>query len=643
MQRMINKITFLILAFTAFVFAGCSNIMTGTTELEDTSEVIKKCVLNIGIENYDSLGKELVSRTILPNDWDPDDVANFKFYISGNSSQGESFDNTEITFTGGSAQMALSYSIWELTLTAKKNDNAVLQGHTFVDLTNGGTSISFKLVSGTLKTGGQLNLGGTYTDDDNVVNHFKIGLYKFDTGEKVGSEVTSTAQNVTDKEFSYTKSDVPPGTYLFAIKFFREKETSNYVQCGYWSDMVVIAAGNTTEKTDIVIPDIIQKKPAAPTDLKAWLKDGSETEAGYYTIHVEWADNSINEENFVLTVKEYTALDDAAPTVFKILGVKEDNATKEEIFWGSDTRINGTLLSGSTWCELKLPTGRLFDISMEAQNFAGKSDVCARVAAGDTVTKKDPGENDRTFTKYLVENDMRINRVKMSYVLDGGTLAKDASTNLTGTYVEYKTYEGSSFPVYGYTPGNPAADPVVPPTETLKTNSEGLSGYPRLIKDNHPFQKWDKTESDGSLVQAVSNDEYHDLTVTANYKLTYTINYSIDGYSDMEAGRVTITYNNGITDVDCINGIVEAGAAAANQNPPITFTVEDPTAGQMEFDSYRIRIDQSDIYTGTSNTFTYSHESVTNLSSGTHTVNVFAKKKNTDEWYSYTCAITISR
>lgn len=644
MFKKLSKFAAAFMAASVLLLAGCSNFTAEEALVDGIKNAGSKCVVNIGIGGV----KDDVARTILPTAWTTAEAASFKFKISGTSSRGETLAPTELTFTSGTAQLSLSYSLWELTLIAYKDAafaEPVLQGNTFIDLTNGGSTISFILSSAGISTPGGISLGGTYTDTESVVKKIEMGLYRFDNGALVGS-VTTLSGTQCDGTFSFTGASVTPGTYTFAMKFYIISSAAGvtpivYSQVGYWSDMVIIAAGKTTTKTDIEIPDIIYSKPTAPENLKAYLVNDSETSTGSYNVKLTWEDKSSNEENFVITVREYASQDDASPTIFKIFG-KEDGENlptpdpDKEVFWGSQYRAAGSILAGNTTCTLTLPTGRLFDIAIQSQNYAGLSDEVTRVAGG----------TETGCTAYGAAPE-KINRVMMTYVLNGGKLEKSAAVNYSSVnYIEYKTYTGSNFKVYGYDMSD--AGGATPPYE-LKTNSEttDTTTYPILRRGNHPFQKWLDTV-DGSEIK--ESTDFHNLTVIADYNLTYLINYTIVGYTDMAEARVTATYDAkhasdpGSSNVNCKNDTILAGSSqGVDANPPITFTVTDAASGEVEYDSYQIKIDDMIIYSGISNTFTYTSANVTLLDSGTHTVNVFAKKKNTSEWYSNTFAITISR
>lgn len=625
---MIKKISnfFVTLFAFAIMFVGCADLDLNSTYVDNKNS--EKAILTIDIK-----GDTLAARTVLPNVWDGTKL----FYkIEGKSARGNTLDATKPTVEGNKLKIALEYDKWELILTAYKDEACtlpVLKGYGTGDLTNGASEISFELKPYDIDTAGTLNLGGTYIDSEGTVKKYRMALIDYETGK----ELTTPAADVgTTSPFAFGPfNDIDPGTYLFEIRFYNGEEIASAKQIGYYSDLVIVDPGNTTEKTDIAIGDIIMKKPSSPTNLKAFRVENSDN-GDYYNVKLTWDDTSSNEENFVLTIREYdstgteidsdTVTDGTQP--YAVLG---------DDFWTSNVRVSGSLLPSNEECVIKLPTGRLFEIEIAAENAVGLSDSddaidgdqpCARVdASGDTLAGHEG---------YNVTN--KIARTKITYNLDGGTL-KFASDTYNGTYTEYKTYEGANINLI--TPDT-TGDPAYVPTDAAPS---------LILNDKQPFQKWEAaagegTRADDDATKVIATIGFANLTVTANYNLTYIINYTIPGHIDLDENRVTATSDAG----DCINGTVDASANAGN-NKDIVFTLtatedDKPTYSSLTVKmtsasgSVRTLIDDTVSVPGNEFTCTINTEK---LDSGLYTVNVIAHDAEANQDYSYTFGITVSR
>ncbi|MBP3606966.1 MAG: hypothetical protein J6J11_01440 [Treponema sp.] len=622
---MIKKISnfFVTLFAFAIMFVGCADLDLNSTYVDNKNS--EKAILTIDIK-----GDTLAARTVLPNAWDG---AALFYKIEGKSARGNTLTPTKPTVEGAKLKIALEYDKWELTLTAYKDEECtlpVLKGYGTGDLTNGASEISFELKPYDITTVGTLNLGGTYTDSEGTVKKYRMALIDYETGEEL---TTPAAVEGTKSPFAFgTFNDIAPGTYLFEIRFYNGEEIASAKQIGYYSDLVIVDPGNTTEKTDIAIGDIIMKKPSSPTNLKAFRVENSD-DGDYYNVKLTWDDNSTNEENFVLTIREYdstgTEIDfDAVADGIQPYAVLGDD------FWTSNVRVSGSLLPSNEECVIKLPTGRLFEIEIAAENAVGLSDSddaidgdqpCARVDASSDILAGHEG--------YDATN--KIARTKITYNLDGGTL-KFASTTYNGTYTEYKTYEGGNINLI--TPDT-TGDPDYVPTDDA----------PSLIKNDQPFQKWVAEDGEGTRAGVDGDDAtkviatigFANLVVTANYNATYIINYTIPGHEDLAENRVTATSDAG----DCINGTVDVEAG----NKDIEFTLTATETDKPTYSSLTVKMTSasglvrtlSDV-TVSGNEFTCTINTV-ELDSGLYTVNVIAHDAEANQDYSYTFGITVSR
>ena len=571
---------------------GCANIEGNGTYIDNT--VGEKCELSI------MLGSGV--RSILPEEFNGPDL----FYtLEGKSVRGNILPVTTLNFDPitNEAKIPLEYDTWELTLIAYKDAEhtlPVLKGFRVVDLTNGETLIHFDLKTYDLTTLGEIALSGNFVDEEDAVTKYVMTLKNFETDAIIEERPVEHTGNGTDEyPFTFAKQNLLPGTYLFAVKFIKETTKNGSPvedQIGYWSEIVVVDAGNDTTKDDIVI-DVIMRKPSVPTDLQALLIEDSKSK-DTYNVKLTWTDTSDNEENFVITVKEYADETDLVGTEYTLL---------DETFIENDIRVDGSLLSGNTSCIISLPTGRLFDVVIQAENSIGISAECVRVDATDTTG----------FIGYKASN--KINLMNITYDLDRGQLQLAADLTKTGEYLEYHIYKGTNI--------------------TLLEIKDPLGAeYPKLTKNNNPWLRWATPEDPNTPVTVAT---FKNVYVKAIYDQTFIISYTIKGYEDLAAARVIATYDDTATP-----GVIETTEAknakiARNTKKDITIGIKAAATGETEYSKFKLKIDQNTITENETMEFTISTTDES-LTLGTHTVMVCAYDETIDQWFSHIFAITIT-
>ena len=573
---------------------GCANIEGNGTYIDNT--VGEKCELSI------MLGSGV--RSILPEEFNGADL----FYtLEGKSVRGNILNATPLNFDPitNEAKIPLEYDTWELTLIAYKDAEhtlPVLKGFRVVDLTNGETLIHFDLKTYDLTTLGEIALSGNFVDEEDAVTKYYMILKNFETNEIIEERnVAHTGTKASPYPFSFTKQNLLPGTYLFAVKFVKETtKDGNSIeeQIGYWSEIVVVDAGNDTTKDDIVI-DVIMRKPSVPTDLQALLIEDSKSK-DTYDVKLTWTDTSDNEENFVITVKEYADTTDAEGTVYTLL---------DETFIENDIRVDGSLLSGNTSCIISLPTGRLFDVVIQAENSIGISAECTRVDATDTTG----------FIGYKASN--KINLMNITYDLDRGQLQLAADLTKTGEYLEYHIYKGTDI--------------------TLLEIKDPLGAeYPKLTKNNNPWLRWeDRTDAKNPIT--ITTATFKNVYVKAIYDQTFIISYTIKGYEDLAAARVIATYDDTATP-----GVIETTEAknakiARNTKKDITIGIKAAVGDETKYSKFKLYIDDKKVTENDTMEYTVSTTDM-ELDIGTHTVMVCAYDETIDQWFSHIFAITIT-
>ena len=571
---------------------GCANIEGNGTYIDNT--VGEKCELSI------MLGSGV--RSILPEEFNGPDL----FYtLEGKSVRGNILPVTTLNFDPitNEAKIPLEYDTWELTLIAYKDEEhtlPVLKGFRVVDLTNGETLIHFDLKTYDLTTLGEIALSGNFVDEEDAVTKYYMILKNFETNEIIEERnVAHTGTKASPYPFSFTKQNLLPGTYLFAVKFVKETtKDGNSIeeQIGYWSEIVVVDAGNDTTKDDIVI-DVIMRKPSVPTDLQALLIEDSKSK-DTYDVKLTWTDTSDNEENFVITVKEYADTTDLVGTEYRLL---------DETFIENDIRVSGSLLAGNETCTITLPTGRLFEVVIQAENSIGISEECVRVDATDTTG----------FIGYKASN--KINLMNITYNLNGGKLDLAADLSKSNEYVEYYIYEGTNIPL-------------------LEIKDPEGAAYPKLTRNNNPWLRWATPKDPNTPVTTAT---FKNVYVKAIYDQTFIISYSIEGYEDLARERVIATYDDATT-----QGTVETIEAKnvkidRSTEKLITIGIKAAATGETEYSKFKLKIDQNTITENETMEFTISTTDES-LTLGTHTVMVCAYDETIDQWFSHIFAITIT-
>ncbi len=574
--------------------AGCANIEGNGTYIDNT--VGEKCELSI------MLGSGV--RSILPEEFNGPEL----FYtLEGKSVRGNILNATTLDFDPitNEAKIPLEYDTWELTLIAYKDEaltSPVLKGYRVVDLTNGETRVHFDLKTYDLTTVGEIALSGNFVDEEDAVTKYVMTLKNFETDAIIEERpVEHTGTGAGEYPFTFAKQNLLPGTYLFAVKFIKETtKDGNPVeeQIGYWSEIVVVDAGNDTTKDDILI-DVIMRKPSVPTDLQALLIEDSKSK-DRYNVKLTWTDTSDNEENFVITVKEYADETDLVGTEYRLL---------DETFIENDIRVDGSLLSGNTSCIISLPTGRLFDVVIQAENTIGISAECARVDATDTTG----------FTGYKASN--KINLMNITYDLDRGQLQLSGDLTKTGEYLEYHIYKGTDIPL-------------------LEIKDPLGAEYPKLTKNNNPWLRWeDQTDAKNPIT--ITTATFKNVYVKAIYDQTFIISYTIEGYEDLAAARVIATYDDTTTP-----GVIETTEAknakiARNTKKDITIGIKAAVGDETKYSKFKLYIDDKKVTENDTMEYTVSTTDM-ELDIGTHTVMVCAYDETIDQWFSHIFAITIT-
>lgn len=271
----------------------------------------------------------------------------------------------------------------------------------------------------------------------------------------------------------YKVTNIPAGTYNLVVDFYNG--TKHY----YYTDTLMILTNQVANKTNngtydsvgkvyyVEIPQVINKEPAAPENLRVGYVDADDNDDGYYIATFEWDRVSTNEEYFLLQLlrldecnngattpaSNKTGFDDATkgalialrdtadvnetptkdvPAGWKALAAHtkaEKIQLRETVFQETDAKYAaGSLNKGSTSLSLYLPLGSAYVARLTAINEASKS-----------VDGGFDGANDTSMQKWIYTNADALTNVTPRPVTLNVTTA-----NLPGETVSPVSWTGAA-------------------------------------------------------------------------------------------------------------------------------------------------------------------------------------------------------
>lgn len=649
-------------ACVAMVFASCSNL----TDANVSSNSENRNPLNVEITNYDDILSDVSvqantdSRTIIPPSFDADGV---DFYIFGTNVAGGTLAPTRVTFTGkggtsktvGTVDIPADTNIWDFTLVAVETGGAaapgnaseaiaaaVLIGYDTVDMLNGDVA-KFTLAPDGLTKKGIIAMK-LYTDGWTIPTGFtaKAGIYLLttgadatETGDGAGTATEDAAAftDVTVNEanaIDYAVASMKPGTYLFKVTFTNDIGKKNF----YYSDVIVVLPGKTIDKV-VGIPNVIGTLPVAPTNFTAALVTGSEDK--YYDSYVTefaWTRGSKNENYFEIDLLELADATTDLPAADAAWTTAVDtdggvSTTYGMNFAASDIHESGTLMGGTTSVRAILKLGKKYAARIRAVNDAGASENYAYV--GLTPDPIVPG------TDAFGSNT--INRFRINYVLQGGTLDPDGNGAETAITDDI-------YPVY-FSQNATSGNAIIVP------NGDGTDAKPTLTKDTNKWGYWRTgtgTKCDTTWDPNYPNYKgYENLDLYAVFTSTADVEIFDLSTLDIQSGWITLaqpgTISGKTASIVATGSLNEAatwtftatGIEDAEGNTIADFTYDrvcfTVTSGSM----YRYAASFDNVKVDTPKEFTLPLEGLR----GTYQVQFVAIKGNYT--YTYTITLTVDR
>lgn len=501
-----KKLQKLAIVFTAFVFSffSCAqitdpvNVNTNETTKFGSKQITITVASSEDIVKFETNSN---ARTILPNALKGNDLKYYLWDESDTNPASVTFDAKAGSETEGSITTSFDVKAYTLTLAAVTNDysgdvtkdalktNALLLATTTVDF-HYTDKVHFYLTPNKFGTNGSVNLTlqgiGDWVYDD--ISAISACMYsKGSNTPLTDSEQVVTKDDFKTGSFNYTYTEnLTPAEYIFEMTFTaNEKEFK-------WNDNLVVLPNQTTTKT-VQIPNIIGKKPDAPTDFIAGYTIPEDNTDEYYTVTLNWTDVANNEFYYDLEVIELSAipaddttwsddiwdtLDNTSPTK-RYSGVEEENV---RTLWQKSPNCiiykDGSLFRNSTNIKMQLLLGSLHFARIRTVNAVGESDwVYLDLNNNPTDTNK--------FTSEV------INLFKVSYDLRGGTIAP--ATELTSYY-------------------NAGTEVTIIKPKTSATDTESTI---TVTLGEKYWQKW--TTADGVVFEHEEYNSFKNLELFASY------------------------------------------------------------------------------------------------------------------------------
>ncbi len=335
----------------ALLIAGCSDLNDSgvvSGDVTDKSAQAQSKMITVNVTSESDLltfpGVSGASRTILPQAVNASDNTAVKFYLEYKDTLSNSpvSNPEEIAFTAdtgsttkGTLTKTFDVSVYSFTLycvpasaaisnstTAKSN--AMFIGYANADLRYADT-ISFYMTAENATGKGTVDLSIYTSNENSTTNLWNVpegytvtaGIYSkadnslvFPPTPKplVATSPLPTASAINGAAFGAASTTVDSGSYNFVVIF---TDTANGNKSYEWSDEIIILPNQRTSG-NVFVPEVIEKKPDAPSSFFVAYADPKNKDDNYYYAEFAWSDNSNNERSFEIDLVDVS--DDADNT-----------------------------------------------------------------------------------------------------------------------------------------------------------------------------------------------------------------------------------------------------------------------------------------------------------------------------------------
>lgn len=550
--------------FTAFLLTSCGGI-TGTFEdqTNDTSPTVtEKRNVNFTADSNGlfSFPTKSNSRTILPGEVKTDTLDFYLVYKDTVNSKADTvpaikkidFIKSEQSTTGsvkrGSFSLPFTLSDYQFTLYAvpkgavseKDGVSEISSKSLFVGTANAdlrfNDEVTFHMKANSSSNGkGSINITLKHENNWPIPKGYKVtvGLYSVDDKTDTPQYPKGTAQPLIDATSEQTTmesqifqcdttSAIPQGEYNLVVKYNKINADGTTVEKTYeYSEKVIILMNQMSTGT-VIIPEILEKKPAAPANFKAQFKDPKDSTKNSYEVNFTWEDKSNNEREFIIDL--LTLADD---TGYLKLPASDDewNAINQTpisynraTFDTADNKVDGSLNKGNTSATFYLELEKRYIARICASNDAGKSKWVY-------LTWQDNVTNDWQAFEPSVQT---INRFRITYNLNGGNFAAADADGGSVANPPALVYYASQHTNTETTPAaskthNVILSPDGITTQKWVTNIKGKDTIETataitLTKEGNYFLKWTKGAEGGTDYDTTVTVEDKPATFVKNIK-----------------------------------------------------------------------------------------------------------------------------
>ena len=614
------------------------------------------------------------SRTIVADPFEADST--LTFYLWGKAQSGQTLHPKTVTVTStdgitGKVILDIDCYNWSLTIAACETSDlptaaganlteaevlakAVLVGYGNVDMQYS-NDIKFTLTPKGLSKVGTVNLSlvlesGTVIPDGYVATAF---IYDITTGEEIKSAETSPAALSTILDIdelegtgaSYTANDkdIKPGTYRFQVEFEKQNEKRKYV----WNDTIIILPGKEVQD-DIIIPNLVGTKPAAPDDFKVEFNKYLDKDTGvltdefeevsypgFYVAHFTWDGDDVRTEmNFAMQIAELaddfdlSTLSDAVDTedgFDEIWNTAANYNAQYSFDYLNDIRKNtrfykgGSLFANSDYVDVYLELGKRYIARLYSENNAGYSTDASYLE----ITPVETGATMET-----------INRFRVKYVVQGGkwNTGENKGSEPAGSTKDKIVYWSQSD--QEYTVLNPVKDAS---TGLGTANSpylyNGAADWIYWIKDLTAAEPDDKYASvaGASTYTPKPYDSYKNLTLYAAYSREGDVEIYNDSTYDLLQAWINAFGMTGTVSKVATNTVSKGTNLSNAATTTVAVTVPSTVTGAWKYDKVAFSIN----YAGR----TYFDEEQVGAANGSANTFTIALA-NLPTGYVYNCLIT---
>lgn len=557
-MKKFTKFLAMVTTLATFVLSSCNNISGGVVTDDTNDNKESKTVTFIadsdGLFDFADLSDQKSARTIIPAalystsfdfylvykdtvNSNSESLASITFNkedLSGETDLSKESDLkkkiTKGSFTKAFTLSDYTFALYAVPSGAPKIDAGNVSTYaSFVGTANAdlryGDNVTFHMKANSKVDGtGQITIDLSHEDNWQIPAYYNVtvGLYNIDDNSLVyptGSPQLIKARNEnattfpTNFQFTSSAGAVDQGEYNLVVKYEHQPEAADTTKAVYEYSEKVVVLMNQNSTGSIVIPEILEKAPDAPTNFLVQYQNPTDSSKNNYNVNFKWTDASKNEREFILEILKLSE------TGYPVLPANDGEWTTLETgstkttynrltFDAADDKVAGSLNKGNSTVTLSLPLEQRFVARICASNDAGQS---SWAYVGWTVIDTEHPENTTTDSGWSAFDAgvKTINRFRITYNLNGGkfTSADKDGTDLAKEQSPALIYYASQYTDTSATPAASTTKNVIlsPDGITEKTWYTDKAGSKPstankivLSKDGNFFKNWTMGSAGGT-------------------------------------------------------------------------------------------------------------------------------------------------